>query len=282
MKITQVIICTLSLITGSCSRAPQPQPTLMETSRQELAAAVEERDSLMRLVTLIADDMERIRRMENILAVDDGGSAEAHRSSILTQIAAIKKTMAQRRHQLADMEERLRQSSVDDDDLSAAIIALRRQLDNQSRDIERLRATLAETRIHAGNLAATVDSLSDTLAVTTGNMLAAEEHAARLDKELNACHYAIGTRSELSSHGILQGGFLRRTRLLEADYDSTYFTTADRRILTSIAIDARKAKLLTNHPAGSWHINDSNGLTLVIDDIDRFWSKGKMLVIQTD
>lgn len=282
MKITQVIICALCLITGSCSRTPQPRPTLMETSRQELAAAVEERDSLMRLVTLISDDMERIRRMENILAVDDGGSAEARRSSILTQISAIKKTMAQRRHQLADMEERLRQSSVDNDDLTAAIIALRRQLDNQSRDIERLRATLAETRIHAGNLAATVDSLSDTLAITTGNMLAAEEHAARLDKELNACHYAIGTRSELNSHGILQGGFLRRTRLLEADYDTTYFSTADRRTLTTIAIDARKAKLLTNHPAGSWHLNDSDGLTLVIDDSDRFWSKGKMLVIQTE
>ena len=262
----------------------QPQPDLMEASRRELATAVEERDELMRLVTAITGDMDDIRRMENILAspaANDGNPKQTEQ--IMADIAAIRRTLAKRRAKLDLLESKLKESALFSSDLQDAINALRRQIDSRNKEINRLRMQLDSARQYIGSMNITVDSIYyavDTLCFSRNR---AEQTAIELETELNICYSTIASKSELKQHRILETGFLRKSRLLIGDFDRDFFLCGDKRNMKSVELHSRKAKLLTNHPEGSYNIITGEGsLRLEITNPDRFWSTTNFMVIQTD
>lgn len=261
------------------------QQSLMEASRQELAAAVEDRDSLMALVRLISDDMEKISRIENVVSVTGLNADEnpRQRARLLADLAAIRKTLQQRRERLAVLEGRLKESSLYSDELQGAIDAMRRQIDRQNTEMDSMRTRLTRANETIGSLNRTVDSLNTAVTEVTGQKTAAETEATGLKNELNTCYYVAATKAELKTHNILETGFLRKTRLMKGDFDKTFFTTADKRCLRQIALPSQKASVLTNHPASSYRIVDvENQKTLTITDPERFWSLGNYLVIRID
>lgn len=261
------------------------QQSLMEASRQELATAVEDRDSLMALVRLISDDMEKISRIENVVSVTDVSADEnpRQRARLLAELAAIRKTLQQRRERLAVLEGRLKESSLYSDELQGAIDAMRRQIDRQNTEMDSMRTRLTRANETIGSLNRTVDSLNTAVTEVTGQKTAAETEATGLKNELNTCYYVAATKAELKTHNILETGFLRKTRLMKGDFDKTFFTTADKRRLRQIALPSQKASVLTNHPASSYRIVDvENQKTLTITDPERFWSLGNYLVIRID
>lgn len=261
------------------------QQSLMEASRQELATAVEDRDSLMALVRLISDDMEKISRIENVVSVTGLNADEnpRQRARMLADLAAIRKTLQQRRERLAVLEGRLKESSLYSDELQGAIDAMRRQIDRQNTEMDSMRTRLTRANETIGSLNRTVDSLNTAVTEVTGQKTAAETEATGLKNELNTCYYVAATKAELKTHNILETGFLRKTRLMKGDFDKTFFTTADKRRLRQIALPSQKASVLTNHPASSYRIVDvENQKTLTITDPERFWSLGNYLVIRID
>ncbi len=262
----------------------QPQPDLMEASRRELATAVEERDELMRLVTAITGDMDDIRRMENILAspaANDGNPKQTEQ--IMADIAAIRRTLAKRRAKLDLLESKLKESALFSSDLQDAINALRRQIDSRNKEINRLRMQLDSARQYIGSLNITVDSLYNAVDTLSFSRNRAEPTAIELENELNICYYTIASKSELKQHRILETGFLRKSRLLIGDFDRDFFLCGDKRNMKSVELHSRKAKLLTNHPEGSYNIITGEGsLRLEITNPDRFWSTTNFMVIQTD
>ncbi len=276
------LVTLLSCAGGSTDSGQQ---SLMEASRQELATAVEDRDSLMALVRLISDDMEKISRIENVVSVTGLNADEnpRQRARMLADLAAIRKTLQQRRERLAVLEGRLKESSLYSYELQGAIDAMRRQIDRQNTEMDSMRARLTRANETIGSLNRTVDSLNTAVTEVTGQKTAAETEATGLKNELNTCYYVAATKAELKTHNILETGFLRKTRLMKGDFDKTFFTTADKRCLRKIALPSQKASVLTNHPASSYRIVDvENQKTLTITDPERFWSLGNYLVIRID
>ena len=89
--------------------------------------------------------------------------------------------------------------------------------------------------------------------------------------------------------GILCGFFCVLTAL--AKTETTVQTlptekpvTASAVSLKEIPLEMKKAKILTNHPEGSYSLvkNDKGLLTLVISDPQNFWSLSKYLVVNVD
>ncbi len=276
------LVTLLSCAGGSTDSGQQ---SLMEASRQELATAVEDRDSLMVLVRMISDDMEKISRIENVVSVTGLNADEnpRQRARLLAELTAIRKTLQQRRERLAVLEGRLRESSLYSDELQGAIDAMRRQIDRQNTEMDSMRTRLTRANETIGSLNRTVDSLNTAVTEVTGQKTAAETEATGLKNELNTCYYVAATKAELKTHNILETGFLRKTRLMKGDFDKTFFTTADKRRLRQIALPSQKASVLTNHPASSYRIVDvENQKTLTITDPERFWSLGNYLVIRID
>ncbi|MDE6817918.1 MAG: hypothetical protein K2J09_01960, partial [Muribaculaceae bacterium] len=110
-----------------------------------------------------------------------------------------------------------------------------------------------------------------------------EEERNQAISDLYAVYYVIGTSKELKDHGFVSGGgFLRKEKVLDGEFDRNYMTRADRRSLTSIPTDAPKANVKTNQPKDSYSLErGANGnITLVITDAERFWAASNLLVIE--
>ena len=112
----------------------------------------------------------------------------------------------------------------------------------------------------------------------------ANEQAVAAANEANRVYYAIGSNKELKNKGLLEKKFLGATKVLKGDFDAAYFVTADKRTLTSIPTSAKRVKIWTNMPEGSYRITgEKDGpKTVEITDPAKFWSLSNHLIIQTD
>ncbi len=276
-------------ILSACDKKPEQDVTteeqLQDATKQELAAAVADRDQLLSLVNEISSGMAEIKRLENILTVSTGvnGETPSQRAQIEADIAAIQQTLQQRREQLEQLERRLQQSTLNNKNLQQTVETLRAQIDSQSAEIENLRASLDDANRQIGELNSTVDSLHTTVNTVTGERDQAQAETQELANEMNTCYYVVASKKELKEHKIIESGFLRKTKIMRSDFDQSFFVTADRRTLHTIALHSNKAKVLTNHPSGSYQIVEQNGQkVLKITNPDQFWSLTNYLVIQID
>lgn len=268
---------------GKSQEEAERQQAMAEATREELTNAVADRDQLLTLVNEIGADMEQIKQLENILSVNNGSETPGERDRIRADIAAIQQTLAQRREKLDELEEKLNNSNLTNASLRQTVSTLRGQIESQTAEIAQLRTNLDEARTQIGNLDAQVDSLNRSVTSVTAELDSTYNANTALTTQLNVCYYAIGSKNELKENHIIETGFLRRTKLMEGDFDRNFFTQADKRNLPSIDLNSDKAKVLTNQPEESYRIVDANGhKVLQITNPALFWSLSNYLVVQID
>lgn len=276
---------TALVVLSSCTdkKKLEEAQSQTEATRAELVAAVNDRDQLLELVNEISSDMEQIKSLESILTVSGSAETPGQKDQIRADISAIQKTLQERRERLAELEKKLGDSSVANSNLKKTIASLRSQIDSQAAEISTLRANLESATGRIGELDATVDSLHTQVTAVSAELDSTQVSNENLTNELNQCFYAIGTKSELKTNKIIETGFLRKTKLMKGDFDHSFFTTADKRTLTTIPLNSNKAKVLTNQPAGSYVISDNAGSKVLrITNPAAFWSLSNYLVIQID
>lgn len=286
-KIITLALTALLIASSSCSNKKEEelrqQQALNEATNEELRSAVADRDQLLGLVNEISSGMDQIKQLENILAVNASNETPGQRDQIIADIAAIQQTLTQRRERLAELEKKLNSSSLTNSNLKKTISQLQSQIDSQTREIETLRGNLDEAKVHIEKLNTQVDSLSTTVTTVVAERDSTDNANTELANELNTCYYAIGNKSELKENRIIETGFLRKTKIMEGDFDRNFFTKADKRTLTQIDLNSTKAEVLTNQPAGSYSIDDANGhKVLRITNPALFWSLTNYLVIKID
>lgn len=287
MKKLAMLLAVAALVTSCAKKTDNTtsEQAIQEATRAELESAIADRDQLLGLVNEISSNMDQIKRLENILTVGEGSSSEvgSQRSQIEADIAAIQATLQQRREQLAQLEERLNRSNLNNKNLQATITALNNQIKNQEDEIASLTNNLTEARRQIGSLTETVDSLNTTVSTVTDERNIAQQEVEDVTAELNTCYYVAANKSELKEHKIIETGFLRKTKLLKGDFDQSFFQTANKQTLTTLNLHSNKAEVKTNHPADSYRLDDVNGSKVLrILDPAKFWSLTNYLVIQID
>lgn len=287
-KIILLCISAAILATFSCSNKEKDEQlrqaqAIAEASREELADAVSDRDQLLDLVNEISTGMEQIKQLENILTVQSSGETPEQKEKIIADIAAIQKALQDRRERLDQLEKKLKASNLNTSKLQQTIESLNAQIDSQSAEINLLRANLDAANTRIGELGNQVDSLSTTVTNVTAQRDSTYNSNQQLTNELNVCYYAIGNKSELKDNKIIETGFLRKTKLMEGEFERGFFTKADKRTLTTIDLNSDKAEVLTNQPKDSYTILDTNGhKVLQITNPARFWSLSNYLVVKVD
>lgn len=282
-----ITLALIAMLIASCSNKKdeelRQQQALNEATTEELQAAIADRDQLLGLVNEISDDMEHIKQLENILSVNAGSETPGQRDRIKADIAAIQQTLAERRQRLEELEKKLNKSNLTNSNLRKTIAQLQNQINTQTQEIEVLRGNLDEAKAHIDNLNVQVDSLSSTVNTVVAERDSADNANIELTNELNTCYYAIGNKNELKENKIIETGFLRKTKIMESDFDHNFFTRADKRTLTRIDLNSTKAEILTKQPVGSYTIDDENGhKVLRITKPAQFWSLTNYLVIKID
>ncbi|MBO4941968.1 MAG: hypothetical protein J6C95_00885 [Muribaculaceae bacterium] len=286
-KILTLCLAAALLFTGCNNKEKEEQlrqaQAVAEASREELADAVSDRDQLLTLVNEISSSMDQIKQLENILSVNGATETPNQREQLRADIASIQETLAQRRHQLEDLEKKLSRSNLNNSKLQETITSLRKQLDSQSGEIAQLRTSLDQAKTTIGKLDAAIDSLNTTVSNVTAERDSTDKQNEELTNELNTCYYAIGTKGELKDNGIIESGFLRKTKIMEGEFDRAFFTKADKRTLTTIDLNSKKAEVLTKQPSNSYSIVDVDGhKVLQITNPALFWSLSNYLVIKID
>lgn len=250
-----------------------------------LRVALSNQDSLLVLLNDITDGMNQIKDLEKILGSTNDLTAESQsrKDQIRNDMYSIQQALQERRERLAELEKKLKSSQGYNATLQKTIDNLKAEIATQETTISTLRNDLAAAKIQIADLGTKVDSLSTTVASVTEEKVKAQEETQNVTNELNTCYYAIGTKKELKEAKIIETGFLRKTKLLQADFQQSYFTKADKRTMTVIPTQSKKAKILTNMPSNSYVIEDEGDTKVIkVTNPERFWSLSNYLVIQVD
>ena len=167
--------------------------------------------------------------------------------------------------------------------MKRTITNLKKQIEGQEETIRGLNAQLAAANLRIDQLNVSVDSLKDENTKVNLEKRAALDEGERLTNELNTCYYVLGSKKELKDNKIIESGFLRKTKVMESDYELSYFTRADKRTLTELPLHTSKAKVLSKHPASSYKIIDNGkSKTLVITNSAKFWELSNFLIVQVN
>lgn len=288
MKKFYAIMAVGMAMLSSCSNSEkantdeEQQEAIEQATREELASAVNDRDELLSLMNEIQEGLNDIKNLENLVTVNTAETPD-RREQIKADIAAIQQALADRQARLDQLQKKLASSNLYSANLKKTIESLRAQIETQTAEIDRLNVELANANKHIADLDNKVDSLNSTVSNVSSERDAAKQHNEELTNEMNTCYYAIGSSKELKDHKILEGGFLKKTKIMKSDFDQDFFTKADRRNLTTLPLHSTKAEVLTNQPTDSYTIVDQNGQkVLKITNIEKFWSLTNYLVVKVN
>ena len=289
MKKSAIALCGgLLLFMGACNngykeKAEQDSIRIAElTSNYEEAATFN--DSLMLLMGDIYNGLDSINMQEGLLYNNGSGERGDRRAEVRSNLSAIKARLAKNHELLNQMEKKLRDSGNKNAVLAQTIEQMQARLDQQDSRIVVLENQLAKANDSIVNLNAQVAAKEEQVQVQTEAKEAAMSAYNEADAQLNTVYFAMGTNKELKQNGLLEKKFLGQTKVLKGDVNEAYFTKADKRTLTTIPTGAKKIKLWTNMPAGSYEEvkNADNTVTLKITNPNEFWMYTPYLVIQLD
>lgn len=292
------IFCLVWLMIGlallpACKRANQLEQEAMRQDsinaalQDSINTANAERDSLMDLMNDISDGMTQIKELQDIVSVNNlSGETPDRKKQLRDDIVLIQQSINKHKARLEDLEKRLKQSTSYNGKMEKTVASLKRQLEEQQSTINDLTNQLAAAHIQIKSLNQSVDSLSTVNKAVIKEKEAAQEQSKNLTAEvnnLNTCYYVVGSKKELKANKIIESGFLRKTKILQGDFEMSYFTKADRRTLNEIPLHSKKAQLMTNHPKDAYDIVEIEGAKVLrITNPTRFWEKSNFLVVKVD
>lgn len=248
-----------------------------------LQLALANADSMFSVLYDVTTGLEQISRLEHLLDAQINAESPSARHDIETQMAAIQKGLIERRKRIAELEAKLGSNAAENSKLRKQLDALRQQIDGQAATVAELTERLTAANYRIETLVDSVSYLQASVDTISAEKAEVEAERNQAVSDLNAVYYVIGTSKELREHSFISGGgFLKKTKVLDGDFDKDYMTRADRRTLTTIPTDAPNAKVMTQQPKDSYRLERSaNGTySLVITDADRFWATSNLLVIE--
>ena len=229
-------------------------------------------NDIMETFNQIEAGFKEINEAENRVSLMKDGEGANRRQQLVENVQFISATMKENRTLIEKLRRQLRESSVKSDNLKNLVAELEEK-DNQ---LQQLRAELDAKNIHIAELDQTISGLNDNV---TNLQTESSQKSATIqaqDKQLNTAWFVFGTKKELKEQRIIDGD-----RVLESNFNKSYFTKIDIRVEKEIKLYSKYAKILTMHPSDSYTLEkDANKqYVLRITNPQIFWSTSKYLVI---
>ena len=262
---------------GSRSSADEDDNDSIQILLEENEQLRNEQDELLSTLNEIQEGFREINEAQGRLSIDRQREGDDARERIREDMRYIQETLAQNAELIEKLRNQLRESGRASEQLQRTIENLTAQMNQKNAEIDQLRNELQAKNIRIDELDAQVADLSENLT----NMQQQNENQGQTisqqDQQLNSAWYCVGTKRTLKDHNILKSG-----RVLEGDFDASYFTSIDIRQVTKINLNSKSADILTSHPAGSYQLlkDDAGFYTLQISNYQQFWSTSKYLVVQ--
>lgn len=288
-RFSLLALAILSLGATSCggnNNSESAASDSLAVSARPLSEA-EAQAQLIDLFNKVSANMDEIKVLESQMTGADGVQA----TQIQTDINTLQAELEARKAEIETLKAKLSESGTENSRLLLMIKNLEAQVASNVATIAQLTGQLDEANVQIATLSGTVTELNEAVEEANTQLTQAQQTNAeitqqntQLDQQANRCYYVIGSNDELKKHNIIQGGFLKKTKVKNDFVGNTYFTPADRRTLLHIATHSKKAKVLSTQPKDSYSITDDASGNKVVNILDpeRFWGTVNYLVIQVD
>jgi hypothetical protein len=295
MKITSLkapvqfgIVIMAAIFFSSCQSKSSKIENL-QSSNDSLKSMLYERDSLMNDMIETFNQIEQnlafIKEQRNVIAINSNNpEVEPNKKEQIIQ-------------DVQDLANLLQESKIRLDKLNRQLKASGVKITSLEKQIASLNDSLLTRNNEVLNLAQELEKKNYEVTVLTEQLTAIETVKEQQDvvikeqesaiNDLNKGFYVMGSAKELKEKGVItkEGGVLGigKTKNLSTQANTSYFTEFDIRQLSSIAIDAKEAKLITEHPAGSYEFvtEGEKVASLTIKDNAAFYKFSKYVVIET-
>ena len=289
-KMTLVSLLLVVLMAASCNveRSEKYQTLLAERDSlyTEAVAAKGGFDNALNTINEIENALEAIRAQENIIMMEN---QEGNTNKAVSEINAIQQTLQENRKKIEKLEKQLAEQGSKSKALNQTVSRLKKQLEekdtyinNLKDELQQSRQQIADLNEQVSDLNENINELNSNLDVMTVQNAAQQATIENQDAMLNTVWICIATQQALVEKGIVsKGGLFQSSEISKQGFDKSQFLQGNKRDLEIIPLNTKKAKIMTNHPEGSYQINEVDGgsLTLLILDKDAFWSMSNYLVV---
>ena len=272
-------LCVAAL--ASCTNVKREKE--LAAQNDSLTVALSEKnmalDQAMQAIADIQEGFRAINEAEGRVSVQSqGGEGITDAERLKEDILFIQQKMEANRKQIAELEKKLKAGGAETANLRKVLANLQQELNDKVASIATLQGELARKNIRIAELDSAVVILTGDVNALQEITEVQQEVIEQQVDQLNTAWYVYGTTKELKEQNILNKGEV----LTSTEYNKNYFTEIDIRDDKVFPLYAKRAKLLTTHPAGSYEFtkDDDKQLTLCVLDPETFWSVSRYLVIQ--
>jgi hypothetical protein len=282
-----ILIALVALSITSC-QSKSKQIGVLQTSNDSLKSILYERDSLMNDMMETFNQIEQnlafIKEQRNVIAVNSNSPEieQSKKEQILQDVQDLANLLQESKKRLDKLSKQLKANGV--------------KIASLEKHIADLSDSLLIRNSEMLNLTQELEKKNYEVSVLTEQLVAIETVKEQQDvviqdqestiNDLNKGYYVLGTSKELKEKGLIskEGGVLGigKTKNLSTQANTSYFTEFDIRKLSSIAVDAKEARLITEHPAGSFEFvkEGDKVASLNIKDNAEFYKFSKFVVIE--
>lgn len=293
-----ISIVVISLLFQSCDqqelRNLQYTNHNLKSSNAELTTELE---SYMKTFNDVETNLAEIKARENLIDLKKGGGdlqlAGDLKQSIIQDVRMINGLMVENKNKLTQLMIQLSESKSE---FKKMVVRLNKRLQERENEIAELKVELESRNIENEQLTHRVSGLAstvDTLKLTTERQEMVIQTSSEMLKEkddyINEAFVTIGSYKDLKVKEVIkdEGGILGigSSQELRGDFNPDAFRQVDIRTTSIIPIDAKKLKLITSHPEGSYELfrNGKDKIeALQILKPEEFWNSSKYLVLMTN
>jgi len=289
MRSFAFLIISTVLLSACDQREKELEQQVVEL---EQASAQKDQDIDLFISSLnnIQSNLDSIKNLEGIVTARalSGEQSTSAEEAIVEDMVLIYENMKKTRGQMETLEKKLNQSSIASAKLKKLLAQLKNDIEEKDNEIALLKEGLAQSNIYIDQLMSSVDRLA--LENERRIQVIQEKNQALQEKEseLQTGYWTVGSTKDLRAKNIIdkEGAFLGLggVKVVSEDMNLDDLTEVNILEVTEIAIDAKKAELVTSHPKHTYEfVEQGKKVTkLVIDDPEAFWQNSKVLVIVTN
>jgi hypothetical protein len=283
-----VVIAIIGTVYVYKQKDAQVKTLLME--KNDLSLMMEQKDSLLNdlesTFTEIENNLSFIKEKRSQIAMVQSEGGKNRKQAIIEDIKLMNTMLEESNKKIAELDQKLKRSGLNLKSYEKRLQALNETIQSQNSEIAELKqmienknVTLAELDTKIQTMNADMQRQSDTISVK-------QKQIEDKTTKLNTAHVVTGTYKELKEEGILdrEGGILGvgSSKAIQENFDPTHFTELDIRTTKTIPLNAKKAKVISEHPHNSYSLVEENGQIayLQIDNPEEFWRISKYAVIQ--
>ena len=289
---TLLLAIAVSIMLGGCNREKvetlTSENTTLQAENKELESTLNE---YLETFNAIEANLAEIREREDQinLATGDVENPGAARKSIVADMEAINKLMAENRTKIEELTGKLDNSSVRIREFNRLVSNLQTRVEDKNKEVAEMQQSLEKLSSTNQELQSNLAYLRDTLSTERSlneELISTQKTTIESQIErINTGYVATGSFKELKDGQVVtrEGGILGigAVEKMRDDFDPSAFSKIDISSTTEIPLEGKKVELITVHPTGSYTVehNENDELEkLIITNPDEFWKSSKYLV----